>query len=139
MTGNDWPQLRLRVDLAPGCSIGPGKILLLRAIAAEGSLSLAARRIGMSYRRAWDLLSDLNEAFARPMATTAVGGRRGGGARLTAQGEKLVRAFEKLERGVRPLARRTFDDFTARERSPRRALRRKLVKPRTSAAIRNSR
>lgn len=128
MASSSWPQVRLRIDLGPGCSIGPGKISLLQAIAAEGSLSLAAQRIGMSYRRAWVLLDDLNTAFAEPLVTTVVGGVRGGGAKLTRQGDKLIRAFEALARGAQPMARRKFSSFTVRERQSRVA-RRKLARP----------
>lgn len=64
------PQLRIRVDLAAGCSVGPGKISLLDAIEREGSLSVAARSIGLSYRRAWNLLTDLNQSFVKPVAAT---------------------------------------------------------------------
>lgn len=138
----EWPQLRLRVDLAPGCSIGPGKISLLQAIAAEGSLSLAAQRIGMSYRRAWVLLDDLNTSFAQPLVKTAVGGARGGGARLTKQGDKLIRAFEALARGAQPMARRKFESFAVRKRRPRTVARRKLTRSLVESrmpAIKNAR
>jgi len=77
---------------------------LLEAIETEGSLTLAARRLAMSYRRAWNLLDDLNRSFATPMVETAVGGRSGGGARLTGSGRALIRAFRDLERGTKRLA-----------------------------------
>ena len=98
------PQLRIRVDLAPGCSVGPGKISLLEAIDREGSLSVAARSIGLSYRRAWNLLDDLNRSFANPVVATAVGGASGGGARVTDFGHSLVAEFRALERGAMRLA-----------------------------------
>ncbi|HEV7605993.1 MAG TPA: hypothetical protein VGO61_01550 [Steroidobacteraceae bacterium] len=95
-----FPQLRIRVDLAPGCSVGPGKVSLLQAIERQGSLSVAAQSIGMSYRRAWNLLADLNRSFASPIVATAVGGRRGGGARVTELGHALIAAFRSLESGA---------------------------------------
>ena len=98
------PQLRIRVDLAPGCSIGPGKVSLLEAIEREGSLSVAAQTIGMSYRRAWNLLADLNGSFESPVVTTAVGGTRGGGARVTDLGHSLIAAFRATERDALRLA-----------------------------------
>jgi molybdate transport system regulatory protein len=98
------PQLRIRVDLAPGCSVGPGKISLLEAIDREGSLSVAARSIGLSYRRAWNLLADLNRSFAKAVVETAVGGVSGGGARVTEFGRSLVVEFRALERGALRLA-----------------------------------
>jgi len=96
--------VRIRVDLASGCSVGPGKVSLLEAIETKGSLTLAARSLAMSYRRAWNLLDDLNKSFAAPMVETAVGGRSGGGARLTESGRELIREFRALERGVARLA-----------------------------------
>ena len=75
--------VRLRVDLGPAQSIGPGKIALLERIEATGSLSQAARDLAMSYRRAWLLLDDLNHAFTEPVTTASIGGAGGGGARLT--------------------------------------------------------
>ena len=107
------PRVRIRVDLAPGCSVGPGKVSLLEAIETEGSLTLAARRLAMSYRRAWNLLDDLNRSFAAPMVETAVGGRSGGGARLTESGRALIRVFRDLERGAARLAG-NMQEFTPR-------------------------
>ena len=75
--------VRLRIDFGPRSSIGPGKIGLLERIESTGSLSQAARELGMSYRRAWLLLDDLNHALTEPVTTASVGGAGGGGARLT--------------------------------------------------------
>ena len=109
-----WPQVRIRVDLAPECAVGPGKIALLEAVGRAGSLSVAARELGMSYRRAWLLLDDLNRAFDMPMATTAVGGIRGGGATLTDRGRELIREFRALERAVTRLAARQMRSLRKR-------------------------
>jgi len=98
------PTLRIRVDLAPGCSVGPGKVSLLEAIEREGSLSVAAQSIGMSYRRAWDLLADLNRSFAEPVVATVVGGTQGGGAQVTKFGQALMKAFRGMERDALKLA-----------------------------------
>jgi molybdate transport system regulatory protein len=98
--------VRIRVDFSEGCAVGPGKIELLEAIVRAGSLSVAARDIGMSYRRAWDLVDDLNQSFSTPLVTTMVGGTQGGGARLTAHGRELVRRFRALEVATRRLAAR---------------------------------
>lgn len=104
-------KVRLRIDLAPGAAIGPGKIELLEAIDATGSLSEAARRLGMSYRRAWLLLDSLNRSFAGPLATTAVGGRGGGGVQVTPLGAELVARFRRLETMVERLAADQFAGF----------------------------
>ena len=74
------PTIRLRVDFATLCCVGPGKIALLEAIHRTGSLSQAARDLGMSYRRGWQLLWSLNTSFRVPVVVTAKGGR-GVGAR----------------------------------------------------------
>jgi molybdate transport system regulatory protein len=110
------PKLRIRVDLSPECSIGPGKVTLLEAIGREGSLSVAARSIDMSYRRAWNLLDDLNRSFAEPVVSTSTGGLQGGGAHLTDFGRELVKAFRALERAALPLARTHMRKFPVRKR-----------------------
>lgn len=89
--------VRLRIDFGPRSSIGPGKITLLERIEASGSLSQAARELGMSYRRAWLLLDDLNHALVEPVTTASVGGVGGGGARLTPFGRKLIAAYREIE------------------------------------------
>jgi molybdate transport system regulatory protein len=96
--------VRLRIDLAPGSSIGPGKIALLEHIEASGSLSQAARELGMSYRRAWLLLDDLNHVLEEPVSTASVGGAGGGGARLTEFGRRLIAAYRELEHATHDLA-----------------------------------
>ena len=60
--------IRFRIDFAAHCNVGPGKIELLEEIARSGSLSQAARRMGISYRRAWMLLDSLNSGFNQPPA-----------------------------------------------------------------------
>ncbi len=89
--------VRLRIDIGPQSSIGPGKIALLEHIEASGSLSQAARDLGMSYRRAWLLLDDLNHALGEPVTTTSVGGAGGGGAQVTTFGRKLIAAYRDVE------------------------------------------
>jgi len=98
--------VRLRVDFGPASSIGPGKIALLEHIDSSGSLSQAARELGMSYRRAWLLLDDINHTFSEAVATTSAGGAGGGGAQLTAFGKKLVTAFRETEREASETARK---------------------------------
>ncbi len=93
-------RLSIRIDLAGGGHIGPGKIDLLEAIQRTGSISAAGRAMGMSYRRAWDLVEDLNHVLAVPVVETATGGAGGGGARLTAAGVTLVAEYRALERAA---------------------------------------
>jgi molybdate transport system regulatory protein len=96
--------VRFRVDFGHRCSIGIGKIELLEGIALTGSLSEAARRMRMSYRRAWLLLADLNKSFDQPVAHSSTGGRGGGGAVLTPFGVRLVAGYRELETKALPLA-----------------------------------
>jgi molybdate transport system regulatory protein len=91
------PRLTLRVDLGPRQSIGPGKMRLLDAIAETGSISSAGRTLGMSYRRAWMLIDDLNSSFRRKVVSTTLGGKEGGGAKLTAFGQELVKRYRAIE------------------------------------------
>jgi len=100
--------VRFRLDFAPGSSVGPGKIDLLAAIDAEGSLSAAARHIGMSYRRAWLLLDSLNRSFDKPVTTASVGGRGGGGVTLTPFGRDLVRNYREFGTAIAVLATRRW-------------------------------
>ncbi len=90
--------LTLRVLGRSAAAMGPGKAELVERIARTGSISAAARDMDMSYRRAWQLVESLNADFRAPVVTTATGGRRGGGARVTAYGEQLVAAFRAMER-----------------------------------------
>lgn len=77
--------------------VGPGKIALLEAIEARGSISAAAKELGMSYRRAWLLVDETNQCLHKPAVETAAGGARGGGARLTPAGTELVRRYRAIE------------------------------------------
>ena len=95
----------LRLDFAPGTRLGPGKIALLEEIDRTGSISAAGRALGMSYRRAWLLVDDLNKLFGAPVVATQLGGSHGGGASLTELGNDLVARFRALERAAEPLVR----------------------------------
>ncbi|WP_448956713.1 winged helix-turn-helix domain-containing protein [Labrys neptuniae] len=97
--------LSLRIDLDPEGRIGPGKIELLEKIASLGSISAAGRAMGMSYRRAWDLVEETNQIFGQPVASPQVGGKNGGGAMLTPLGLALVARFRAIERAVSDAAR----------------------------------
>jgi molybdate transport system regulatory protein len=92
--------------------VGVGKVELLEAIAATGSLVRGARRMHMSYRRAWLLLHDLNTSFDQPVADASVGGRGGGGVTLTAFGVELVAGYRRLEAGIQSLAEDYVGKFT---------------------------
>jgi molybdate transport system regulatory protein len=90
-------RISLRLDLASGARVGPGKIRLLEEIASSGSISAAGRALKMSYRRAWELVEDLNRHLGLPVVATAAGGSGGGGAKLTPAGLALVAHYRAIE------------------------------------------
>jgi molybdate transport system regulatory protein len=112
-------KLMLRVDFGPSRAIGPGKIKLLEAISKTGSISQAGRSLGMSYRRAWLLVDDMNHCFREPVITAQPGGTRGGGAMLTAFGRKLVRSYREIETEAAAAAGARLQDLEASLRAPR--------------------
>jgi molybdate transport system regulatory protein len=90
-------RLTLRLDFGPGQAIGHGKIRLLEAVRDHGSISAGGRAMGMSYRRAWLLVDDLNRMFDEPVIETKHGGSAGGGAELTALGHRVVEHYRAIE------------------------------------------
>jgi molybdate transport system regulatory protein len=78
-------------------AFGPGKADLLEAIQRTGSISAAARDMGMSYKRAWDLVDTMNRSFREPLVITATGGSHGGGAQMTKFGAEVLRRYRHIE------------------------------------------
>jgi molybdate transport system regulatory protein len=93
-------RLTLRIDFDGDRAIGPGKIRLLELIAAKGSISAAGREMGMSYRRAWLLVDNLNRCFRDPVVSAQTGGAKGGGAALTALGRDVIRHYRAIEQSA---------------------------------------
>jgi molybdate transport system regulatory protein len=91
-------RFRLRVSKGPDIAIGPGKIDLLEAIGKTGSISAAAKTLGMSYRRAWVLVDTMNRCFHAPVVSAETGGSRGGGAQVTPLGVEVVRRYRRIEK-----------------------------------------
>ncbi len=89
--------LSVRIDFGPGQRLGPGKIQLLERIAELGSISAGGRALGMSYRRAWELIDELNGIFGQPVVTSRIGGKHGGGAELTPLGRRIVDGYRNIE------------------------------------------
>jgi molybdate transport system regulatory protein len=98
-------RLTLRVDFGASRSIGPGKIRLLEAVDRDGSISQAGRALGMSYRRAWLLIDDMNRCFRQAVVSAKPGGSQGGGAALTPFGAELVRDYRAIEAAAAAAAR----------------------------------
>lgn len=90
-------RLRMRVNVGEVNAIGPGKVALLEAVDEHHSISAAAKALGMSYRRAWLLIDELNRSLAAPAVTTAAGGSNGGGTQLTDMGHQLVQLYRGIE------------------------------------------
>ena len=90
-------RLSIRIDLASGTRIGPGKVAVLEEIARSGSISAAGRALKMSYRRTWELVEDLNRGLGTPVVDTAAGGSGGGGAVLTKAGKAIVEHYRAIE------------------------------------------
>ena len=99
-------RVSIRLDLANGARVGPGKIALLEEISRHGSISGAGRALRMSYRRAWELVEDLNRHLGTPVVAAITGGSGGGGARLTAAGAGLVSAYRTIEAATATVAAR---------------------------------
>ena len=96
-TGSPTVAFRLRISNGPDIAVGPGKIDLLEAIAATGSITAAAKHVGMSYRRAWLLVDTMNRSFRSPVVAAEAGGQRGGGTALTPLGAEIVLRYRRIE------------------------------------------
>ena len=125
MMGTPRLDIRLRIDFGPTASIGPGKVALLEHIDRVGSLSQAARELGLSYRRAWQLLDDLNHSFTEPVASASVGGAGGGGVQLNAFGKALIAAYRDVEHAALDETRLRFTALM-RNVEPEKGLRSRL-------------
>ena len=88
---------RFRIMTGDLIALGPGKVDLLESIGREGSISQAARERHLSYRRAWNMVDTMNQCFKEPLVVSITGGKGGGGAQLTAAGEKVIQLYRKME------------------------------------------
>lgn len=111
--------LTLRVLDDGNPAMGPGKAQLITHIDANGSISAAAREMGMSYRRAWQLVEAINKSFSVPVILTATGGKRGGGASVTDFGRELVAQFRLMEEKASAAIADDLDRFGGHFRSKR--------------------
>jgi molybdate transport system regulatory protein len=100
------PSLSVRIDLDSEARIGPGKIQLLENIKANGSISAAGRAMDMSYKRAWDLVEEINRICGHAAVDRQTGGKNGGGAVLTPFGLSLVARYRNIERAAASAVRK---------------------------------
>lgn len=105
------PTPLLKLDFN-GHRLGAGKISLLEHIATTGSISQAAKKMNMSYRKAWLLIDELNQMFASPCVETAAGGAGGGGARVTDFGNRIVASFHEIEVQLQKIVETEFKSLT---------------------------
>ncbi|MDX1490419.1 MAG: LysR family transcriptional regulator [Pseudohongiellaceae bacterium] len=104
---------QVRVRLGENIALGPGKTELLAAIAKAGSISAAARSMGMSYRRAWLLVETMNNCFEVPLVETATGGKAGGGAQLSEAGRSVLQGYRQMMEKVDALAQSELEQLLA--------------------------
>lgn len=109
---------RLRLLFSEMTALGPGRAELMERIAATGSISAAARAMGMSYRRAWLLIEATNAAFVEPLVATSTGGSGGGGAHLTAFGVAMLARYRAMEQKAAAALADDFADFSRFMRAP---------------------
>lgn len=109
-------RLKLKAQIMVGEEIafGPGKADLLDAIRSEGSISAGARRMGLSYRRAWMMVDAMNRLFAEPLVTTMPGAR--GGASVTPVGEEVLATYRSLQESLSEACRGHGDPLLSRIR-----------------------
>ena len=88
---------RVRILIGSATALGPGKVGLLKAISERGSISGAARDMGMSYRRAWMLVDTMNRCFTGDLVQTNTGGKGGGGAQVTDLGLEVIQRYQDME------------------------------------------
>jgi molybdate transport system regulatory protein len=107
------PGITLRIDFDKDRAIGPGKIKLLELIDRYGSIAEAGRLMGMSYRRAWLLVNNLNRCFRMPVVASQTGGQHGGGASLTDFGHAVVQHYRAVETAAHALGSAHIEALTA--------------------------
>ncbi|WP_405205914.1 winged helix-turn-helix domain-containing protein [Aquimarina sp. LLG6339-5] len=89
---------RIWIEGEKGVFLGEGRIKILKAIKTEGSLSKAAKSLGMSYKKAWNLVDSINKNASTPVVITNTGGSGGGGTKITEYGLKMISVFENINK-----------------------------------------
>lgn len=105
---------RIRVYHGEEIALGPGKVDLLEAIANSGTLTEAARRLGMSYMRAWKLLQTMNACFREPLVDTSRGGAAHGHAVLTETGRAALTLYRRMEEESRRVIEPAWQELLER-------------------------
>jgi len=105
--------ISIRLDLPNGNRIGPGEIALLEAIRTQGSITAAARHLGMAYRTAWLLVQEINNTLRQPAVSTKRGGVKRSGAVVTPVGERLIELYHSIEGTMCASAHQEFQTIAA--------------------------
>ena len=92
-----FASIRIRLLCGDEIAMGQGKADLLEAILETGSISAAGRKLGMSYRKAWLMVDEMNRCFVHSVVEATKGGTRGGGARVTENGMEALRQYRSLQ------------------------------------------
>jgi molybdate transport system regulatory protein len=101
----------LRLNIAAGVAIGPGKAALLDGIANTGSISRAAKQMGMGYRQAWAMIDSMNAQFVAPLVERTKGGSDGGGTKLTTLGVEVLQRYKTMEKKAIKAIEKDARDF----------------------------
>lgn len=111
---NEW-EIRSKVWLVKNgvTVIGEGRLAILEAIDSFGSLTEAAKKTGISYRRIRGAIREMESAIGRPLVRTARGGHHGGGAEITAEGHEMMDRFKRVMEGSHETANSRFRDIFA--------------------------
>lgn len=102
-------RIRCWIDLDGERFFGPGRAELLGLVAETGSISKAAKAMGMSYKKAWAMITEMNTMAKKPLVVSQKGGQHGGGAQLTDEGRKMVAAYAKLARQLHGVVAKNSD------------------------------
>lgn len=109
--------LKIRISNGPLIAMGPGKAELLEAIDKTGSISAAAKLMGMSYRRAWELVDVMNRCFDEPLVKTSPGGTHGGGAQITEFGFFVLNRYRSILAKAQAAAEQELAELAAHLKS----------------------
>lgn len=99
-------EVRVWIEEAEGAFLGIGKIWLLENIQKTGSITNAAKEMKMAYRQAWQLVEEMNQRAESPLVEKLLGGKGGGGARLTEAGERAIAVFYEVEKRIKEFAQK---------------------------------
>lgn len=102
---------RIWISSDRGTFLGEGRIRLLQEIEASGSISMAASNMGMSYKKAWSLVRSMNEYAAEPLVIKSIGGKNGGGSKLSEFGKDMIRIFNEIDDGCKDFLDKKFESY----------------------------